>query len=199
MFCVCQIVLKCSVWNSTLPNRQTNSAWSPLRLSTSSAKPMRVRRAFSCLLQTQISLEMVKQVTNMISFCTSALALVIFLPVSVLVLQRQYLYDYSCVPTICLHMPILHPLPQEFINLFGLCCMTFLYLLYFLPHVPSSVHRFPGCYQGIRLSDGQKGWFPADNVIEITNEHVRRRNIRERYRVLQAASTFANSKSRTLS
>lgn len=56
-----------------------------------------------------------------------------------------------------------------------------------------------GCYQGIRLSDGQKGWFPADNVIEITNEHVRRRNIRERYRVLQAASTFANSKSRTLS
>ncbi|XP_011604978.2 rho guanine nucleotide exchange factor 15 [Takifugu rubripes] len=45
-----------------------------------------------------------------------------------------------------------------------------------------------GMYQGIRLSDGQKGWFPVGNVIEITNEHVRRRNLRERYRVLQAAS-----------
>lgn len=45
-----------------------------------------------------------------------------------------------------------------------------------------------GCYEGIRLSDGQKGWFPIANVIEITNEHVRRRNLRERYRVMQAAS-----------
>lgn len=55
-----------------------------------------------------------------------------------------------------------------------------------------------GMYQGIRLSDGQKGWFPADNVIEITNEHVRRRNLRERYRVMAAASNFTNSKSRTM-
>ncbi|XP_031441152.1 rho guanine nucleotide exchange factor 15 [Clupea harengus] len=45
-----------------------------------------------------------------------------------------------------------------------------------------------GCYEGIRLSDGQKGWFPIANVLEITNEHVRRRNLRERYRVIQAAS-----------
>ncbi|KAM8897401.1 rho guanine nucleotide exchange factor 15 isoform 1-T2 [Spinachia spinachia] len=51
-----------------------------------------------------------------------------------------------------------------------------------------------GCYEGIRLSDGQKGWFPAANVMEITNEHVRRRNLRERYRVMQAASVVANSK-----
>lgn len=43
-------------------------------------------------------------------------------------------------------------------------------------------------YEGVRLSDGQKGWFPVGNVIEITNEHVRRRNLRERYRVLKAAS-----------
>lgn len=50
-------------------------------------------------------------------------------------------------------------------------------------------------YEGIRLSDGQKGWFPAGNVIEITNEHVRRRNLRERYRVMQAATrvTKANT------
>ncbi|KAM3925262.1 uncharacterized protein RB166_008515 isoform 2-T4 [Leptodactylus fuscus] len=44
-----------------------------------------------------------------------------------------------------------------------------------------------GWYEGIRLSDGRKGWFPSRYVQEITNEHVRRRNLRERYRVLQAA------------
>ncbi|XP_008281051.1 rho guanine nucleotide exchange factor 15 [Stegastes partitus] len=55
-----------------------------------------------------------------------------------------------------------------------------------------------GWYEGNRLSDGQKGWFPIANVIEITNEHVRRRNIRERYRVIQAASMVANSKASTI-
>ncbi|XP_076856035.1 rho guanine nucleotide exchange factor 19 isoform X2 [Brachyhypopomus gauderio] len=55
-----------------------------------------------------------------------------------------------------------------------------------------------GWYQGIRMSDGQKGWFPVANVLEITNEHVRRRNLRERYRVIQAASNVTN-KIRTLS
>nr|XP_046184365.1 rho guanine nucleotide exchange factor 15 [Oncorhynchus gorbuscha] len=49
-----------------------------------------------------------------------------------------------------------------------------------------------GLYEGIRLSDGQKGWFPVENVLEITNEHVRRRNLRERYRVFQAASIVTN-------
>ncbi|XP_036404342.1 rho guanine nucleotide exchange factor 15 [Megalops cyprinoides] len=53
-----------------------------------------------------------------------------------------------------------------------------------------------GWYQGIRLSDGQKGWFPVSNVVEITNEHVRRRNLRERYRVIQAAG-IVSAKSRT--
>nr|XP_046237618.1 ephexin-1 [Scatophagus argus] len=54
-----------------------------------------------------------------------------------------------------------------------------------------------GFYEGVRLSDGQKGWFPALNVIEITNEHVRRRNLRERYRVMRAASMVANGKTNT--
>lgn len=65
----------------------------------------------------------------------------------------------------------------------------------------SSPHSPPpriGLYEGTRLSDGQKGWFPVANVIEITNEHVRRRNLRERYRVMQAATLVANSKTRTL-
>nr|XP_023680533.1 rho guanine nucleotide exchange factor 15-like [Paramormyrops kingsleyae] len=43
-----------------------------------------------------------------------------------------------------------------------------------------------GWYEGIRLSDGESGWFPSANVQEITNEHVRRRNLREQYRVAQA-------------
>ncbi|XP_044040526.1 rho guanine nucleotide exchange factor 15 [Siniperca chuatsi] len=60
------------------------------------------------------------------------------------------------------------------------------------------IRKTEGCYEGIRLSDGQKGWFPVGNVIEITNEHVRRRNLRERYRVMQAASMVANSKTNTI-
>ncbi|XP_041925528.1 rho guanine nucleotide exchange factor 15 [Alosa sapidissima] len=55
-----------------------------------------------------------------------------------------------------------------------------------------------GWYEGIRLSDGQKGWFPVPNVLEITNEHVRRRNLRERYRVIQAASIVTGKSGFTL-
>ncbi|KAK5602773.1 hypothetical protein CRENBAI_026678 [Crenichthys baileyi] len=51
-----------------------------------------------------------------------------------------------------------------------------------------------GWYEGSRLSDGQKGWFPDVNVIEITNEHVRRRNIKERYRVSQATRMVKSPK-----
>ncbi|XP_077598800.1 rho guanine nucleotide exchange factor 15 [Stigmatopora nigra] len=51
-----------------------------------------------------------------------------------------------------------------------------------------------GWYEGIRLSDGQKGWFPVSNIIEITNEHLRRRNLKERYRVIQAACQVTNAK-----
>ncbi|XP_073684418.1 rho guanine nucleotide exchange factor 19 [Garra rufa] len=54
-----------------------------------------------------------------------------------------------------------------------------------------------GWYEGIRLSDGQKGWFPEANVLEITNEHVRRRNLRERYRVIQAAGIVSKTRSIT--
>ncbi|XP_017294462.1 ephexin-1 isoform X2 [Kryptolebias marmoratus] len=51
-----------------------------------------------------------------------------------------------------------------------------------------------GWYEGSRLSDGQRGWFPVANVIEITNEHVRRRNLLERYRVTQAASMLSKTR-----
>ncbi|XP_055798949.1 rho guanine nucleotide exchange factor 15-like [Salvelinus fontinalis] len=45
-----------------------------------------------------------------------------------------------------------------------------------------------GWYKGMRLSDGEKGWFPSKSVVEITNEHRRRRNLQEQYRIAQAAA-----------
>lgn len=38
----------------------------------------------------------------------------------------------------------------------------------------------------MRLSDRQKGWFPAENVLEVTTDHQRRRNVREQYQIAQA-------------
>ncbi|XP_031428389.1 rho guanine nucleotide exchange factor 15 isoform X2 [Clupea harengus] len=51
-----------------------------------------------------------------------------------------------------------------------------------------------GWCEGIRLSDGQKGWFPPTNVLEITNEHQRRRNLLEEFRILKLAANVAQSK-----
>ncbi|XP_017315663.1 ephexin-1 isoform X3 [Ictalurus punctatus] len=45
-----------------------------------------------------------------------------------------------------------------------------------------------GWWEGIRLSDQTSGWFPHDVVIEVTNEHQRRRNLREQYRIAKAAN-----------
>uniref|UniRef100_UPI00358F3455 rho guanine nucleotide exchange factor 19-like isoform X2 n=1 Tax=Myxine glutinosa TaxID=7769 RepID=UPI00358F3455 len=44
-----------------------------------------------------------------------------------------------------------------------------------------------GWMQGMRLSDGEQGWFPKSYVEEITNHHVRARNLRERFRVMCVA------------
>ncbi|KAI7812431.1 rho guanine nucleotide exchange factor 15 [Triplophysa rosa] len=43
-----------------------------------------------------------------------------------------------------------------------------------------------GWYEGMRLSDRQRGWFPAENVSEVTTDHQRRRNVREQYQIAQA-------------
>ncbi|KAM9441313.1 rho guanine nucleotide exchange factor 15 isoform 2-T2 [Clarias gariepinus] len=48
-----------------------------------------------------------------------------------------------------------------------------------------------GWWEGIRLSDQMTGWFPHDVVIEVTNEHQRRRNLREQYRISRAANHSA--------
>ncbi|KAG9341561.1 hypothetical protein JZ751_019074 [Albula glossodonta] len=45
-----------------------------------------------------------------------------------------------------------------------------------------------GFLEGRRLVDGERGWFPKSYVKELTNEHVQRRHLRQRYHVLQAAN-----------
>lgn len=44
-----------------------------------------------------------------------------------------------------------------------------------------------GWYFGERLCDGVCGWFPANYTENIRNEHVRARNLLQRYRLLAAS------------
>ena len=44
-----------------------------------------------------------------------------------------------------------------------------------------------GWYEGERIRDRQRGWFPANHTIEIESAHVRARNLRQRYRLLTLA------------
>ncbi|XP_043926263.1 ephexin-1-like isoform X2 [Protopterus annectens] len=48
-----------------------------------------------------------------------------------------------------------------------------------------------GWYEGVKGSDDKRGWFPCSCVEEIMSEHVRRKNLRERYRVLFAAQQLS--------
>ncbi|XP_061096521.1 ephexin-1 [Conger conger] len=45
-----------------------------------------------------------------------------------------------------------------------------------------------GFLEGRRPVDGERGWFPSSTVVEISSEYVRRRHLRQRYHVLQAAN-----------
>ncbi|XP_001631658.3 rho guanine nucleotide exchange factor 26 isoform X5 [Nematostella vectensis] len=44
-----------------------------------------------------------------------------------------------------------------------------------------------GWYHGERLCDGVQGWFPANHTENIRNEHIRARNLLQRYRLLAAS------------
>ncbi|XP_064414375.1 rho guanine nucleotide exchange factor 5 [Latimeria chalumnae] len=44
--------------------------------------------------------------------------------------------------------------------------------------------------EGVRLSDGERGWFPLANVESISNRHVRLRNIKEKQRITKATANF---------
>ncbi|MGH0144752.1 UNVERIFIED_CONTAM: hypothetical protein FKN15_053532 [Acipenser sinensis] len=49
-----------------------------------------------------------------------------------------------------------------------------------------------GWLEGRRLGDGERGWFPRHFVKEISNEHVQRRNLWQRHRVLQTANKLVS-------
>ncbi|XP_021332789.1 ephexin-1 [Danio rerio] len=55
-----------------------------------------------------------------------------------------------------------------------------------------------GFLEGRRVQDGQRGWFSASCVVEITNEHVQRRHLRQRYHVLQTATRLLKQRNRGL-
>ncbi|XP_030646930.1 ephexin-1 [Chanos chanos] len=55
-----------------------------------------------------------------------------------------------------------------------------------------SIYEEWGFLEGRRLSDGERGWFPTSCVKELTNEHVQRRHLRQRYHVMQAATRMMN-------
>ena len=59
-------------------------------------------------------------------------------------------------------------------------------MYYFPPLLITNVFIFQnkGWYEGERIRDGQRGWFPANHTVEIVNERVRARNLLQRYRLL---------------
>ncbi|XP_071946005.1 uncharacterized protein [Antedon mediterranea] len=46
------------------------------------------------------------------------------------------------------------------------------------------LRKTEGWWEGMRVRDSAKGWFPANQVQEIVNDHVRARNLKHRYKVL---------------
>ncbi|XP_029848596.2 uncharacterized protein LOC8023508 isoform X2 [Ixodes scapularis] len=47
-----------------------------------------------------------------------------------------------------------------------------------------------GWYEGERIRDGMRGWFPSSHTVEVINAHVRSRNLRQRYRLLMASHCY---------
>ncbi|CAL1290791.1 unnamed protein product [Larinioides sclopetarius] len=47
-----------------------------------------------------------------------------------------------------------------------------------------------GWFEGERIRDGMRGWFPSSHAVEIITQHVRARNLRQRYRLLMLSQTY---------
>ncbi|GFS36981.1 rho guanine nucleotide exchange factor 16 [Nephila pilipes] len=47
-----------------------------------------------------------------------------------------------------------------------------------------------GWFEGERMRDGVRGWFPSSHAVEIITSHVRARNLRQRYRLLMLSQTY---------
>ncbi|XP_047112371.1 LOW QUALITY PROTEIN: rho guanine nucleotide exchange factor 26-like [Schistocerca piceifrons] len=50
-----------------------------------------------------------------------------------------------------------------------------------------------GWYQGERIRDGERGWFPANHTVEIASAHIRAKNLKQRYRLLALSANFLES------
>ena len=59
-----------------------------------------------------------------------------------------------------------------------------------------SYRRCIGWYQGERMRDDQRGWFPGNYTVEIASSHVRARNLRQRYRLLALSGNFIEEQAR---
>ncbi|KAK2164213.1 hypothetical protein NP493_1426g00004 [Ridgeia piscesae] len=47
-----------------------------------------------------------------------------------------------------------------------------------------------GWFEGERIRDGERGWFPSSCTVEIVGEHRRAKNMRQRYRLLHSMQAF---------
>ena len=52
------------------------------------------------------------------------------------------------------------------------------------------VVTFVGWYQGVRIRDGERGWFPGNYTSEVASAHVRACNLKQRYRLLALSGKF---------
>lgn len=55
-----------------------------------------------------------------------------------------------------------------------------------------------GWYEGLHLTDGQTGWFPANHTEEIFSEHTRARNLMQRYRLINTVTLAFDTKSKRI-
>ncbi|XP_034248382.1 ephexin-1-like isoform X1 [Thrips palmi] len=47
-----------------------------------------------------------------------------------------------------------------------------------------------GWYEGERIRDREKGWFPANYTVEIASAHIRAKNLKQRYRLLVLSGSY---------
>ncbi|XP_058258336.1 ephexin-1 [Hemibagrus wyckioides] len=64
-----------------------------------------------------------------------------------------------------------------------------------LDDIVSIIQKSDGLMEGQRFPDGERGWFPAKCVMEISNEQVQRRNLLQRHHVLQTAAFIQKCRS----
>lgn len=51
-------------------------------------------------------------------------------------------------------------------------------------------------FEGERIRDGERGWFPSAHTVEIDNDHVRARNTRMKYKLMSATEDYGRSQRR---